>query len=623
MAGLLWAALHDYSVFHALIEIFIVVATWGIFVTAWNSRYVASNACILFLGFAYLFVGIIDLLHVLSDKSISVFPNYPDLSSQLQIISRCMQSVSLLFAPFFLGKRLKTGYVLTALSAITACLFLSAFHWHNFPNCFIGKAPTQFLKISQVAVILAFLASIFIFYSKRHEFEVAASRALAVSISLSMFAEVSFSLHTLYLWRTEVFSLFLRLLATYLMYRVVLNIGIFGPFNSIFHDLSLSERNWFSLLEGLPAFVFVQDSEYRIHYANRVFRCLFGDPANQTCFEILKGADKPCKNCPTKEIFRTGLPQQRDWGIIKDKTYAIYEYPYRDANNSVSVLKLGIDITHRKTMETELINARKDLENRVQMRTAELTRSNEALQAEIAERERIQESLEKSREEQRLLSLSLLHAQEIERKRIAMELHDSLGGSLSAIKFRIEHAIRQLERPLAPGTIKSFDDVVGMLQNLIEEVRRIHQNIWPSILGDFGLITAIGWHCRKFEENYSHIHIEKSLSLEESDTPDVLKIVIYRIIQEALNNVAKHSAADYVAILLGKGNGVIELKIRDNGQGFNAAEVQKSTGAGLSGMRERAKLSGGSIEIESGGTGTEIRALWSTEVISDLMPAKS
>ncbi len=586
------------------------------------------NAFISFVGNAYFFVGLIDVLYVLSYKSISVFPNDTDLSSQLQIIARCMQSGCLLIAPFLLGRKLKTGYVFATFSALTAGLLLSVFYWRNFPTCFIGGiAPTDFGKMSQGAVILIFFASIFALYFKRDRLEVSAFRTLAVSISLSMFAELAFAFYAFLSWPTEESSLFLRLIATYLMYRVFIKTGIFAPFNTIFRNLSLSEKNLFSLLEGLPAFVFVQAADYRIQYANRVFRSLFGDPEGLACYEVLKSEHKPCEICPTREILRTGLPQQRDWGVIKGKTYAIYEYPYRDLNDSVSVLKLGIDITDRKTMETELIATSNELENRVQIRTAELTRINEALQFEIAERERIQESLERSREDQRLLSLSLLHAQEMERKRIAMELHDSLGGSLSAIKFRTEYAIGQLEPSSNPRPLQLLDDIVVMLQNLIEEVRRIHQNIWPSILGDFGLIMAINWHCRKFEENYAHIHIEKSLLLEEGETPDVLKIVIYRIIQEALTNVAKHSAADCVAILLGKENGVIELKIRDNGKGFNVAETQKSsgtsTGVGLSGMKERAKLSGGSLEIQSGGIGTEIRALWSAPMTTDPTITKS
>jgi signal transduction histidine kinase len=628
MAGLLWVAVQDYLVFHAIIEIITVVATWGVFVTAWNSRYIVRNSYISFVGHAFFFVGLVDLLHVLSYNNISSFSYDTGLGSQLQIIARCMQSVSLLIAPLLQGKRLKHRYAFAAFSVSTALLLLSVFYWRIFPACLTAEmAPTGFAKMSQTAIILLLAASIFALSFKRREFEAGAIRALGVSISLYMFAEVAFALHAFYSWPTDGSSHFLRLIATYLLYRVFLKTGIFAPFNTIFRNLSLSEKNLFSLLEGLPAFVFVQASDCRIQYANRVFRTLFGDPEGLTCFEVLKEADKPCAVCPTREILRTGLPKQRDWGVIKGKTYAIYEYPYRDMNDSVCVLKLGIDITDRKSIETELIAARNELEDRVRIRTAELTRSNEALQFQIAARERMQENLEQSREEQRLLSLSLLHAQEMERKRIAMELHDSLGGSLSAIKFRIEYALGQLEPPSNPGRLQFFDGVIAMLQNMVEDVRRIHQNIWPSVLSDFGLITAINWHCRKFEENYPAIHVERSLLIEEDDTPDVLKIVIYRIIQEALNNVAKHSAADSVSISLDKANDVVELRIIDNGKGFNIDETRTissaGVGAGLSGMRERAKLSGGSLQIQSSEIGTEIRALWSSPAIVNPMTTKS
>ncbi len=170
------------------------------------------------------------------------------------------------------------------------------------------------------------------------------------------------------------------------MYRVFLKIGIFAPFNPIFRNLSSSEKNLFSLLEGLPAFVYVQMPDHRIQYANRVFRDLFGAPEGRTCHQILLGSDTPCMTCPTREIFRTGSPQQRDWGVIKGKTYAIYEYPYRDLNDSAAVLKLGIDITQRINMENELIASVTNWKIGSERRTAELTRANEALQLEMAER---------------------------------------------------------------------------------------------------------------------------------------------------------------------------------------------------------------------------------------------
>jgi signal transduction histidine kinase len=130
---------------------------------------------------------------------------------------------------------------------------------------------------------------------------------------------------------------------------------------------------------------------------------------------------------------------------------------------------------------------------------------------------------------------------------------------------------------------------------------------------------AIDWCCRRFEEDYPHIHIDKTLLLEEPDAPDALKIVIFRIIQEALNNVAKHSGANSVTLRLGKQNGAIEMRIRDNGKGFDVAEARESARisacVGLSSMTERARLSGGSIEIESGQTGTEIRVAWPVRMI--------
>ncbi len=615
LAGLFWVAIRDYLIFHTLIGIVTVVAVWSIFVTAWNSRHIVRNAYFSIIGIACLFTGLIELLHILSYKGMAIFGD-ANQSAQLGIIAHGLQSASLVVAPLLHGKRLKTGHVLVAFGAVAAGSLLSVFYWRNFPICFIeGIGPADFEKIGEYVIIALFIASIFILSLKRRQFEIGVFRALTVSLALFAISELAFTANTAFLLRTNELGHFIRLIAAYLMYRVFITTGIFAPFNRVSRNLTLSEKNLYSLLEGLPAFVFVQMPDYKIRYANRVFRDLFGDPENMTCHEILKGAGIPCEICPTREILRTGVPQHRDWGVIKDKTYAIYEYPYRDFDDSPAVLKLGIDITDRKNMETELIEARDELENRVRERTGELARTNEILRLEIAERERTQRNLERSEEELRLLSFKLLNAEEMERKRIAMELHDSLGGSISAIKFRTEHAIIELDRYANVKSRRLLDGIVVMLQDLLEEVRRMHSTIWPSVLSDFGLTMAIDWVCRRFEEDYPHIHIEKSVSLEETDPPDELKIVIFRIIQEALTNVAKHSGANSAVLRLGKKNGEIEMTIRDNGKGFDVAQARESARisacVGLSSMTERARLSGGALEIQSGGTGTEVRVAWS------------
>jgi signal transduction histidine kinase len=215
-----------------------------------------------------------------------------------------------------------------------------------------------------------------------------------------------------------------------------------------------------------------------------------------------------------------------------------------------------------------------------------------------------------------LLTSQLLTAQEIERKRVAHELHDSIGAFLSGIKIQIENVILQLERGTA--TPDSLKKVVPTVQHAIEESRRIQMNLRPSILDDLGILPTLDWHCREFQKTHSHIRIEKQIDVTEDKVPHSLKIVIYRISQEALNNIFKHSKADQVTLSLRKTGDPIELAIRDNGRGFDVQEalskIGNERGLGLSSMRERVELTGGSFSIESAqGAGTVIRAVWPTD----------
>ena len=140
----------------------------------------------------------------------------------------------------------------------------------------------------------------------------------------------------------------------------------------------------------------------------------------------------------------------------------------------------------------------------------------------------------------------------------------------------------------------------------------------PSMIDDLGLLPTLSWFCKRFETIYSHIRTEQENGIEEGEIPSALKIVIYRVAQEAMNNIAKHSKADFVRLSLRKMGKKMEVMIQDNGQGFNLESVisQENTkkGLGLSSMRERTELSGGSFGIESiEGEGTIIRASWPIE----------
>jgi signal transduction histidine kinase len=234
-------------------------------------------------------------------------------------------------------------------------------------------------------------------------------------------------------------------------------------------------------------------------------------------------------------------------------------------------------------------------------------------------RQRQVNALQESENRLRILASQLLGAQEKERKLVANELHDGIGSSLNAIKFSLENTLNRTKQDGAYS--ESLKRLLSITQQAIEECRRMQSNLRPSTLDDLGILPTLDWYCRDFQKIYPHIRVEKEIEISEEEVLDSLKTVIYRISQEALNNIAKYSQANLVHLRLQKTNGPIELTIQDNGQGFDVNEVfsTRSTkrGLGLSSMGERAELSGGSFLIESNkGTGTVIRVSWPIEQVT-------
>ena len=234
---------------------------------------------------------------------------------------------------------------------------------------------------------------------------------------------------------------------------------------------------------------------------------------------------------------------------------------------------------------------------------------------DITERKQAEEMLRRSQEELRRLSAQLLSVQEEERKRIARELHDGIGQSLSALKFLLENRLQKVEKKLLPADFRSLESMVPILQNAVEEVRRMQSDLRPPLLDDLGILATISWFCREYQKIYAGIKVEREVDVQENDVPDPLKTAIYRVLQEAMNNIAKHGHASQVLLSLRKIAPGIELIIKDNGTGFDLGQVlsRKSVkrGLGLSSMRERIELSGGSFSIHSAkGKGTTIHASW-------------
>ena len=232
----------------------------------------------------------------------------------------------------------------------------------------------------------------------------------------------------------------------------------------------------------------------------------------------------------------------------------------------------------------------------------------------VTERERAEHAVKESEKQLRSLSSQLMAAQENERRRVVQELHDGLGQSLTAIKFKVEAFLQELGRSRMKAKAKPLELVISIIQQCVREIHRIQTDLRPSAL-DLGILQTISWLCREFEGTFSGIRIEKQLDVTEEEVEDSLKTAIYRICQEALNNVSKHSQATRVDLAVRTTGQTMELVIKDNGRGFDLQEARsmdKTTcGIGLSSMRERTEYLGGSFFIESAkGKGTLMKASW-------------
>ena len=238
-----------------------------------------------------------------------------------------------------------------------------------------------------------------------------------------------------------------------------------------------------------------------------------------------------------------------------------------------------------------LADRARELENLVRVRTAKLSESNKQLRREMQERERAEEAREALRRQ-------LIHAQEEERRRIARELHDQMGQNLTALNMGL--------KTLADKNHSAIDQVRPLQDLAAQTARDLHRvamELRPAPLDDLGLIKAV----RNLAEGWAdRCGIETDLALEGYQPAGVsseIETTLYRIIQEALNNVAKHSGATRVSIVLRRTSDQVQVIIEDNGRGFDTTRANARTDGrghlGLVGIEERLAGMNGSLHLES------------------------
>jgi diguanylate cyclase (GGDEF)-like protein len=282
LIGLYLTSLYSYLLFHSVAEIFSIVIGCCIFIVAWNSRHRLDNGYLLLLGIAFLFVSVFDMLHTLAYKGMGVFPGYDaNLPTQLWIVARYIQSISLLIAPVFLRRTLNVNLVFTVYVVLTIVVIVAIFN-NAFPVCFVeGIGLTPFKIISEHIISLILLAAIALLLYHRAAFDRKVAQWLIASLILTVVAELSFTSYVSVYGLGNLIGHFLKFIAFFLIYIAIVETGIEKPQRLLFRNLQRKEKAFENALHEVERLA-ITDSLTSL-YNRRHFSKVGEDEVQRAC----------------------------------------------------------------------------------------------------------------------------------------------------------------------------------------------------------------------------------------------------------------------------------------------------------------------------------------------------
>lgn len=374
-------SLHNYLLFHSLVEILSIVVAYMLFLVVWKAKSHIENEALIFIGIAYIFVGTLDLLHTLAYKGMGVFPGFDaNLPTQLWIASRYLESGSLLIiASYFAVK--KTSKVLkpennsyfkvfSFYAGITVLTTFSIFYSGNFPDCYIeGSGLTEFKIISEYIISFMFFSSFLIFYSKKENYDNYVLKMLLISVLFSIFAELAFTYYISVYGLSNAIGHFFKLISFYLIYKAVVETGIKRPYDILFRELKLSEEAYkkhSQILNQVSEAVIFADMDGYIKGWNPGGEKLFGYRENDALGKHMSMLCPGGENCMEFEGIKQKLESHRTIDKIQfehqmkkrsgDTFSALCFFSlFRDEDESPSgIINYVLDISDRKEAENKL-----------------------------------------------------------------------------------------------------------------------------------------------------------------------------------------------------------------------------------------------------------------------------
>jgi len=591
----------NYLLIHTLAELFSILVGWGIFMLAWSARGRMQNAYLVLVGVAYLFVGLLDLLHTLSYRGMGIFESdrETNLATQLWMAARGMESIALLAGTLTFGRRARPRLWLGVFGVVTGVLVLSIFRWRVFPVCFVpGTGLTTFKIVGEYVICGILLAAAGMLVRHRRRFDPGVLRLIVWSVLITVAEEIAFTRYGADPYGVaNLVGHYFKIVSFYLIYRAVIHTGLVSPQDLLFRDLKQSERalqeareelerrvgertsdlqravsdlesevrnrvraegeladerrRLFSVLNMLPAYVALIARDRQVRFVNGRYLDFFGSPEGKPCHLLQRGRTSPCEECPVPRVLETGRPAQWEWTDEEGRSFQAWSYPFADVDGTAVALELGVEITERRMLEREVLNV-----------------------------------------------------STLERQRIGQDLHDTVGQNLTGAAFMS----RALWRKLQEGRGEPADAaaIEKLLNETIAQTRAIARGLCLVQTDEDGLLTAIRELAADTEEVYGVVcSVAGDGPVGVFEAP--VATHLYRIAQEAVSNALKHGQASRIVIGLDADGEVLRLSVTDDGVGM-PDDVDESEGLGLRIMQHRADSIGGALHVRAnpdGGTVVE------------------
>jgi PAS domain S-box-containing protein len=365
--------------------------------------------------------------------------------------------------------------------------------------------------------------------------------------------------------------------------------------------------------------ILVRDGDDRITYWNKSASELYGFSADEAIgrvsHELLQTEFPELQERIAEQLHRDGRWNGELVHVRKDGSQIVvvsrWAVDLDHGGNQRYVLETNNDITQQKELESGLRESEErlrvlanDLETQVRVRTHQLEQRNV-------------EVLQQS-EQLRELSTRLQHTQDDERRRIARELHDSAGQVITVLGMNLASIAQSVGRKAKAG--KAVEESRELVHQLSKEIRTMSYLLHPPLLDENGLLGALQWYVQGFAER-SSVKCELTIPKDFGRLSDDVEVAIFRIVQECLTNIHRHSGSKNAVIRLSREGEIIFLEILDEGKGIPAerlTEIQgHRTGVGITGMRERVRHLKGTIDVQSNAGGTKITVRLPTPVRSE------